>query len=40
MKRLAISGADRHPDGGEYLIEHVLSDVGGVQVGEPVILYL
>ncbi|WP_296167656.1 hypothetical protein [uncultured Brevundimonas sp.] len=41
IKRVAVSGADRHPEtGAEYLLESSLQAQGGLEVGETIIVFL
>ena len=40
MKRVAVNGNERHPTGAEYLLEAQLAEIGSVEVGEAVIVFL
>ena len=40
MKRMAVSGADRHPTGAECLSDGSLAVAGDVEIGEAIIVFL
>ena len=40
VKRIGVTGADRDPSGAHHLTEHALAGVGGVEIGDRIVIFL